>query len=146
MMLKVFLKYNEDFIDSRIQAKPSNYCKKSITKLRFHFIFNLFCSEFCRWIVRFLDAGLLKKMASNEYTDDEFPSKIKYFNLRNVLPNFSFLGIVRYLGGRFPETTSAVDENGRTPLHYAATIDDNGHFYNLLMHLGSNPKVEDNVS
>jgi ankyrin repeat protein len=50
------------------------------------------------------------------------------------------------LGGRFPETTSAVDENGRTPLHYAATIHDNGHFYNLLMHLGSNPKIEDNVS
>nr|XP_029729387.1 uncharacterized protein LOC115253867 [Aedes albopictus] len=52
--------------------------------------------------------------------------------------------IVRYLAGRFPETTSATDNNGRTPLHYAATLKDNGHFYNLLTHLGANPKLEDN--
>lgn len=55
-------------------------------------------------------------------------------------------GILRYLGGRFPETTSAVDEHGRTALHYAATIKDNGHFYNLLVHLGSNPKAIDKVN
>lgn len=56
------------------------------------------------------------------------------------------IDIIRYLGGRFPETTSAVDENGRTALHYAAAIKDNGHFYNLLVHLGANPKAIDNVS
>lgn len=55
-------------------------------------------------------------------------------------------GILRYLGGRFPETTAAFDENGRTALHYAATIKDNGHFYNLLVHLGSNPKAIDKVT
>lgn len=54
-------------------------------------------------------------------------------------------GILRYLGGRFPETTSSTDEHGRTALHYAATIKDNGHFYNLLVHLGSNPKAIDKV-
>lgn len=54
-------------------------------------------------------------------------------------------GILRYLGGRFPETTSAVDENGRTALHYAATLKDNGHFYNMLVHLGANPKAIDKV-
>ena len=48
--------------------------------------------------------------------------------------------------GRFPETTSATDNDGRTALHYAATLNDNGHFYNLLTHLGANPKAEDNVS
>lgn len=57
-----------------------------------------------------------------------------------------YTGILRYLGGRFPETTSAVDENGRTALHYAASIKDNGHFYNLLVHLGSNPKTIDKVT
>lgn len=57
-----------------------------------------------------------------------------------------FVAILRYLGGRFPETTSAVDENGRTGLHYAATIKDNGHFYNLLIHLGANSKAVDKVS
>lgn len=55
------------------------------------------------------------------------------------------LGILRYLGGRFPETTSAVDENGRTALHYAATIKDNGHFYNMLLQMGANPKAIDKV-
>ena len=55
-------------------------------------------------------------------------------------------GIIRYLGSRFQETLSATDEENRTALHYAATIKDNGHFYNLLMHLGANPKAIDNVS
>lgn len=49
------------------------------------------------------------------------------------------------MAGRFPETMAAIDDNGRTALHYAATINDNGHFFNLLSHLGSNPKAEDNV-
>jgi hypothetical protein len=31
-------------------------------------------------------------------------------------------------------------------LHYAATLADNGHYYNLLLHLGANPLVLDNVS
>ncbi|XP_021701230.1 uncharacterized protein LOC5567456 isoform X2 [Aedes aegypti] len=62
----------------------------------------------------------------------------------HVATIFGHSGIIRYLAGRFPETTSATDNNGRTPLHYAATLKDNGHFYNLLNHLGANPKVEDN--
>ncbi|XP_011056024.1 PREDICTED: uncharacterized protein LOC105147016 isoform X1 [Acromyrmex echinatior] len=52
--------------------------------------------------------------------------------------------IIRYLAGRFPETTNAIDLDGRTPLHYAATLADNGHYYNLLLHLGANPLIEDN--
>lgn len=55
------------------------------------------------------------------------------------------LAIVRYLGSRFQETLAAVDEDNRTALHYAATIKDNGHFYNLLLHLGANPKSTDKV-
>ena len=54
--------------------------------------------------------------------------------------------LFRYLAGRFPETTHAIDLDGRTPLHYAATLADNGHYYNLLLHLGANPLVQDNVS
>ncbi|KAK9298135.1 hypothetical protein QLX08_008451 [Tetragonisca angustula] len=52
--------------------------------------------------------------------------------------------VIRYLAGRFPETTHAIDLDGRTPLHYAATLADNGHYYNLLLHLGANPLVQDN--
>lgn len=66
------------------------------------------------------------------------------FHANVFLFNFH-AAILRYLGGRFPETTAAVDENGRTALHYAATIKDNGHFYNLLVHLGANPKAIDKV-
>ncbi|XP_058815668.1 uncharacterized protein LOC131679117 isoform X3 [Topomyia yanbarensis] len=64
----------------------------------------------------------------------------------HVATIFGHSGIVRYLAGRFPETTSATDDNGRNPLHYAATLKDNGHFYNLLTHLGANPKAEDNLN
>ncbi|XP_052562965.1 uncharacterized protein LOC120418960 isoform X2 [Culex pipiens pallens] len=64
----------------------------------------------------------------------------------HVATIFGHSGIVRYLAGRFPETTSATDNNGRTPMHYAATLKDNGHFYNLLNHLGANPKAEDNLN
>ncbi|XP_035782143.1 uncharacterized protein LOC118461199 isoform X6 [Anopheles albimanus] len=64
----------------------------------------------------------------------------------HVATVFGHAGIVRYLAGRFPETLSATDDNGRTPLHYAATLKDNGHFYNLLTHLGANPKVEDSLN
>ncbi|CAK1580106.1 unnamed protein product [Parnassius mnemosyne] len=53
--------------------------------------------------------------------------------------------IIKYLGGRFPETLSAVDFEGRTALHYAAVIPDNGHYYNLLQQLGANAKdLDDN--
>ncbi|XP_076240749.1 uncharacterized protein LOC143183169 [Calliopsis andreniformis] len=52
--------------------------------------------------------------------------------------------IIRYLAGRFPETAHAIDLDGRTPLHYAATLADNGHYYNLLLHLGANSLVQDN--
>lgn len=67
--------------------------------------------------------------------------------LRYLLIPFPFLltAIIRYLGSRFPETLSATDDENRTALHYAATIKDNGHFYNLLVTLGANPKAVDNV-
>nr|XP_012228520.1 PREDICTED: uncharacterized protein LOC105675719 isoform X3 [Linepithema humile] len=57
---------------------------------------------------------------------------------------FGNTAIIRYLAGRFPETAHAIDVDGRTPLHYAATLADNGHYYNLLLHLGANPLVKDN--
>lgn len=53
--------------------------------------------------------------------------------------------IVRYLASRFPETMAITDNDGRTALHYAATIKDNGHFYNVLSQLGANPKALDKV-
>ncbi|KAI4461136.1 atp:guanido phosphotransferase n-terminal domain [Holotrichia oblita] len=62
----------------------------------------------------------------------------------HVATIFGNTSIVRYLAGRFPETVSVVDDNGRTPLHYAATVNDNGHYYNLLVHLGADIRTQDN--
>lgn len=53
--------------------------------------------------------------------------------------------VVRYLAGRFPETLMARDIRGRTALHYAACLADNGHYYNLLLNLGANRSVKDKV-
>ncbi|XP_023177644.1 ankyrin repeat-containing protein YCR051W isoform X3 [Drosophila hydei] len=58
---------------------------------------------------------------------------------------FGHSDIVRYLASRFPETMAITDNDGRTPLHYAATIKDNGHFYNVLSQLGANPKALDKL-
>ncbi|XP_044261810.1 uncharacterized protein LOC123009499 [Tribolium madens] len=56
---------------------------------------------------------------------------------------FANTSIVRYLAGRFPETAQVRDDNARTPLHYAAVLPDNGHYYNLLVHLGADSRSED---
>ncbi|CAH1977106.1 unnamed protein product [Acanthoscelides obtectus] len=56
---------------------------------------------------------------------------------------FGNTSIVRYLAGRFPETVQVTDDDGRTPLHYAAVLKDNGHYYNLLVHLGADMRLED---
>lgn len=61
----------------------------------------------------------------------------------HVATIFGHTGIIRYLAGRFPETTNTLDDNKRTALHYAAVVKDNGHFYNLLVHLGGNSKLVD---
>ncbi|KAF2879976.1 hypothetical protein ILUMI_26193 [Ignelater luminosus] len=58
---------------------------------------------------------------------------------------FGNTSIVRYLAGRFPETVQTVDVNARTPLHYAAVLADNGHYYNLLVHLGADVRAEDKL-
>ncbi|KAH8407430.1 hypothetical protein KR222_000860, partial [Zaprionus bogoriensis] len=58
---------------------------------------------------------------------------------------FGHSDIVRYLASRFPETMAITDNDGRTALHYAATIKDNGHFYNVLSQLGANHKALDKL-
>ncbi|XP_032517502.2 uncharacterized protein LOC116770226 [Danaus plexippus] len=58
---------------------------------------------------------------------------------------FGKTNIIKYLGGRFPETLSAVDFEGRTALHYAAVLPDNGHYFNLLQQLGANSKDLDDM-
>ncbi|KAJ8947955.1 hypothetical protein NQ318_021052 [Aromia moschata] len=64
----------------------------------------------------------------------------------HVAVAFGNTSIVRYLAGRFPETVQVIDDDGRTPLHYAAVLADNGHYYNLLIHLGADTRIQDKAS
>lgn len=54
--------------------------------------------------------------------------------------------VVRYLAGRFPETFKAVDKLGRTPLHFASIHPDGKFVYNMLLTLGADKNIKDNVS
>lgn len=80
------------------------------------------------------------------FLDTQVSKLDNHFNKSFRLKSLFFIGIVRYLAGRFSETLQAKDVHGRTPLHYAAVIKDNGHFHNLLLHLGADPNIKDNVS
>lgn len=94
---------------------------------------------------------VLEKMSrrnSDELEENESELKFKLMkSFHELIEMFLFFltAIIRYLGSRFQETLLATDEDNRTALHYSAIIKDNGHFYNLLVHLGANPKVIDNV-
>lgn len=80
--------------------------------------------------------------------DEEVENEsLKIFKTWKILTEIFFflLAIIRYLGSRFPETISAVDDDKRSSLHYAATLSDNGHFYNLLVTLGADSKAIDSV-
>ncbi|XP_063228359.1 uncharacterized protein LOC134534157 [Bacillus rossius redtenbacheri] len=63
----------------------------------------------------------------------------------HVATLFGHTSVVRYLAGRFPETLAARDLLGRAPLHYAAAVRDNGHFYHLLLGLGADPDLADHL-
>lgn len=55
-------------------------------------------------------------------------------------------GILKYLAERYPQGINDVDNEGRTPLHYAAAMRDDQHTYNTLVSLGADESVVDNVS
>ncbi|KAG8284015.1 hypothetical protein J6590_003707, partial [Homalodisca vitripennis] len=51
--------------------------------------------------------------------------------------------VVRFLGSRFPETLQAQDTKGRSPLPYAVTLPDKGHYFRLLEALGADKNLKD---
>lgn len=53
---------------------------------------------------------------------------------------------MKYIADRYPQGINDVDNDGRTPLHYAATVRDEQHTYNTLVGLGADEAVVDNVS
>ncbi|CAH0691752.1 unnamed protein product [Spodoptera exigua] len=53
-------------------------------------------------------------------------------------------GILKYIAERYPQGINDVDNDGRTPLHYAAAMRDDQHTYNTLVSLGADESVVDN--
>jgi hypothetical protein len=51
--------------------------------------------------------------------------------------------VVRYLCGNYGQCINSTDHNGRSPLHYAATLSDQGTLYKVLIQSGADPNVKD---
>ena len=51
-----------------------------------------------------------------------------------------------FLGKRFPETLNTKDNLGRTPLHYAAVLSDDGFIYKTLTDFGGDLYIKDDVT
>ncbi|XP_028173536.1 serine/threonine-protein phosphatase 6 regulatory ankyrin repeat subunit A [Ostrinia furnacalis] len=53
-------------------------------------------------------------------------------------------GILKYIAERYPQGINDVDNDGRTPLHYAAAVKDEQHTYNTLVGYGADEGIVDN--
>lgn len=54
--------------------------------------------------------------------------------------------IAREILAKYPSTVETQDNDGKTPLHYAAAAKDDGVLYNLLVEHGADESKLDNVS
>lgn len=54
--------------------------------------------------------------------------------------------IAREILGKFPFVVEAQDNDGKTPLHYAAAAKDDGTLYNLITEYGADESKLDHVS
>lgn len=57
-----------------------------------------------------------------------------------------YTDIAREILERYPATVTAQDNEGKTPLHYAAALKDDGVMYDLLTENGADESKLDNVS
>lgn len=54
--------------------------------------------------------------------------------------------IAEFIVDAYPQSVSATDATGKTPLHYAALLKDDGKMTNFLIQAGADESVLDNVS
>uniref|UniRef100_A0A914GVW4 Uncharacterized protein n=1 Tax=Globodera rostochiensis TaxID=31243 RepID=A0A914GVW4_GLORO len=56
---------------------------------------------------------------------------------------FGQIDIAKYLIRNYPQSVNAMDQNKRTPLHYAAALRDGGYMYKLMRKAGADPNIFD---
>ena len=56
---------------------------------------------------------------------------------------FARTDIAKYLIRNYPQSVNAMDQNKRTPLHYAAAFRDGGYLYKLMRKAGADPNIFD---
>uniref|UniRef100_A0AC34QFB3 Uncharacterized protein n=1 Tax=Panagrolaimus sp. JU765 TaxID=591449 RepID=A0AC34QFB3_9BILA len=56
---------------------------------------------------------------------------------------FGRTDIAKYLIRNYPQSVNAMDQNKRTPLHYAAAYKDGGYLYKLMRKAGADPNIFD---
>lgn len=56
---------------------------------------------------------------------------------------FGRTDIAKYLVRNYPQSVNAMDQNKRTPLHYAAAFRDGGYLYKLMRKAGADPNIFD---
>uniref|UniRef100_A0A0M3HW63 ANK_REP_REGION domain-containing protein n=1 Tax=Ascaris lumbricoides TaxID=6252 RepID=A0A0M3HW63_ASCLU len=56
---------------------------------------------------------------------------------------FGRTDIAKYLVRNYPQSVNAMDQNKRTPLHYAAALRDGGYMYKVMRKAGADPNIFD---
>uniref|UniRef100_A0A915BIP8 ANK_REP_REGION domain-containing protein n=3 Tax=Parascaris univalens TaxID=6257 RepID=A0A915BIP8_PARUN len=56
---------------------------------------------------------------------------------------FGRIDIAKYLIRNYPQSVNAMDQNKRTPLHYAAALRDGGYMYKVMRKAGADPNIFD---
>ncbi|KAK0420633.1 hypothetical protein QR680_014803 [Steinernema hermaphroditum] len=56
---------------------------------------------------------------------------------------FGRTDIAKYLIRNYPQSVNAMDQNKRTPLHYAAALRDGGYLYKVMRKSGADPNIFD---
>lgn len=89
---------------------------------------------------------LQKYLDRRKYATARESNSQLYLTPLHIATAYNHISIARYLVGRFPETLNKTDLVGRTPLHYASINPNGKYIYNVLLTLGADKTMKDNVS
>ena len=67
------------------------------------------------------------------------------YNSKFQAVGFGYAELTREIVDTYPDAVHIQDNDGRTPLHYAATLRDDEFLYNFLLNNGADETKQDNV-